>query len=82
MFFFMAFVGMMIHPGFVHWAPMVILAFELLVLGVISRGYMILPFPFARVSPFAVVLTVFFVAALACTFLFVLLGRSGDFLLD
>jgi hypothetical protein len=70
---------MVIHPSFVHQAPIVILAFELLVLGVISRGYMILPFPFARVSPFAVVLTLSFVAALACTFLVVLLGLSGGF---
>jgi hypothetical protein len=39
----------------------------------------ILPFPFTRVSPFAVVLTLSFVSALACTFLLVLLGLSSGF---
>jgi hypothetical protein len=70
---------MVIHPSFVRQAPIVILAFEFLVLGIISRGYVILPFPFARVSPFAVVLTLSFVAALACASLLVLLRLSGGF---
>ncbi len=60
-------------------APIVILAFELLVIGATSGGYVILPFPFTRVSPFAVVLTLSFVSALACTFLLVLLGLSSGF---
>ncbi len=75
----MAFVGKVTHPSFVRRAPIVILAFELLVLGVVAGGYVILPFPFARVSIFAVVLTLSFVAALACTFLLVLFGHSGGF---
>jgi hypothetical protein len=79
MFFLAAFIGMVVHPSFVCRAPIVILAFELLVLGVISRGYMVLPFPFTRISPFAVVLTLSFIAALACTFLLVLFGLSGGF---
>jgi hypothetical protein len=40
---------------------------------------MVLPFPFTRISPFAVVLTLSFIAALACTFLLVLFGLSGGF---
>jgi hypothetical protein len=71
---------MVTHPSFVHQAPIVILAFELLVLGVISRGYVILPFPFPRVSLLLLFLLFpLLLAALACTFLLVLFGCSSGF---